>query len=616
MNRVGKFFESDPIRGGVSPAKKVLTGFAVAALGFVLSSVNISGGVSPFGFAFVPCGGVPGLLGVLWGIWLNGEDVFRYLSASVINFVSFGYLKRNLDLPQGVIAFLCSMWSVIISGLMGLFTVKTTFAENCMFALSGVVAGVFSYAFTVYSDTLRRRKNSEISPNTEYVCSLATVAAVIVSFSSFGKVWASGSAVLAFVCVFAVSMSGGFFRSLVFSSVIGFSLVLADGENTVILAALMFGSLLSAIVSPLGKYAVFTSYAISGIIICVYFRADELPYSRIFNIVAAGVIFLMLPKSVYTAMTEILLPKRYRPGGKAKRKKLKNNSRIRVNMGDRHICKTCAACSDRFICWVRDYGYTSEVFEDFRRSVREGEAAFPSHFLSKCRRTETLSDELCDGILNKTGFEVDYTKCSEPKVGQKVCGDSCCVFVSGEKQIICIADGMGSGPEASRESRKSSRLMKDLMSKGVSKEDAVRVLNETLIKSEYETVLALDIAVFDLKTGVCEFVKAGAAPSYVIRNGSLYELGSRSVPVGVLDELSLEYDRSSLLGGDVLIMVSDGMVSDGGEWIGVLLKDLSELEMQSPLLLAENIMSGAKRLGKNADDDITVIVSKIRAVRK
>ena len=50
---------------------------------------------------------------------------------------------------------------------------------------------------------------------------------------------------------------------------------------------------------------------------------------------------------------------------------------------------------------------------------------------------------------------------------------------------------MGTGPAAAKESRKSSKLIEDLMCKGVAKEDAIRVINETLIKSEYETVLAM-----------------------------------------------------------------------------------------------------------------------------
>lgn len=612
MSKIKKALNGDIIVGDKNRVKEVLMGFIKAVLGFVLSSVQISESVAPFGLAYIPCGGAFGLLGVLVGVWLNGEDIFRYFLAAVVNLISFRFLKSILDLPKGVIAFTSVLWSVLVAGLGGLLAVRTSFTENCFFALTGVVAGFFAYVFTVYEITFSKGKGFNPTSRVEYSCCLATVAVVLVAFSSLGGVWSIGAAILSYLCVFTVSSASGFLNSFVFSSVVGFSLLLADGENTVILASLMFGALLSSIVAPMGKYAVFTSYAVAGIITGIYFRADGFPFTQLFNIIAAGVIFIMIPKSVYLTMTEILIPQTHNVRKKMRKKKLKSRTPVRSAVKNSDICKICSACKNKFICWVKDYGYTSEVFSDFRRNVKRGEPSFPSHFLGKCPNTEAVAKELSSGVLNTSGFKVEYSKCSEPKVGQTVCGDSCCVFTSENKQIICIADGMGSGINAAKESHKSAKLMEGLMRKGVSKEDAIRVINETLIKSDCETVLALDVAVIDLKTGVCEFVKAGAAPTYVIRNGSVYELGSRSVPVGILDELSLEYERSRLLSGDVILMVSDGMVSDGGEWLNVLIRGMSELEVQSPLLLSGSVMTTAKHLKKNYADDITVIAVRIR----
>ncbi|MBQ2880948.1 MAG: SpoIIE family protein phosphatase, partial [Clostridia bacterium] len=246
-----------------------------------------------------------------------------------------------------------------------------------------------------------------------------------------------------------------------------------------------------------------------------------------------------------------------------------------------------------------------------RQGIKSGNEEFPSHFKMKCSKTEKLAAELRASILKKKDFKIEYAKCSEPKTGERVCGDNCCVFSSGNRQIICLADGMCSGPEAAKESVRSSRLLENLISKGVEKEDAIKVINETLIKSEYETVLALDLTIIDLKTGLCEFIKAGAAPTYIIRNGSLYELGSRSVPIGILDEISLEYERSKLISGDIILMISDGMIADGSEWLSVLVRGLSKAELQSPLLLSDGIMTAAKHLKKNLSDDLTVIAAKI-----
>ncbi|MBE6890808.1 MAG: hypothetical protein E7481_02155 [Ruminococcaceae bacterium] len=610
MNRVKKILNVNLISTEKNIVKRTIRSAVVGLLGFVLSSAGASDGFAPFGIAYIPFGGVPGLIGVVLGTWINGEDVFRYIVASIVNHVSFVYLRNLLSIPHPITAFVTALWSVLTAGLLGLFTVRTSFTENCYFALTGVIAGVFSYVFLVYKNTLTERKGRR-SSKTEYLCCLATVSVVIVSFSSLGNIWISATAILAYLSVFAVSASSGFLNSFAFSASVGFSLLISDVNNKVVLASLMFGALISAIVSPWGKYAVFASYAVSGVIASVYFRSDNLPYSQLFNIIAAGVIFLMLPKTVYKVITEVLIPQTDSRRKKIKKRKIKKNLPVKARIKNKKICSVCESCKHRFICWVKDYGYTSEVFEDFRQSVKRGEFSFPSHFVSKCPNTEKLSFELSSEILNRKGFKIEYSKCSEPKVGESVCGDSCSVFTSGDRQVICIADGMGTGPAAAKESRKSSKLIEDLMCKGVAKEDAIRVINETLIKSEYETVLAIDMSVLDLKTGVCEFVKAGAAPTFVIRNGSLYELGSKSVPVGILDEVKLEYERSRLLSGDVLLMVSDGMVSDGSDWLALLIRGMSDLELRSPLLLTSSIMTVAKHLKKNIMDDITVVAAKI-----
>jgi len=58
-------------------------------------------------------------------------------------------------------------------------------------------------------------------------------------------------------------------------------------------------------------------------------------------------------------------------------------------------------------------------------------------------------------------------------------------------------------------------------------------------------------------------------------------------------------------------MVSDGMVSDGSDWLALLIRGMSDLELRSPLLLTSSIMTVAKHLKKNIMDDITVVAAKI-----
>ena len=159
MSKMKKALIGDTIVGDKNRVKSVLRSFIKAVLGFVLSSVQISESVAPFGLAFIPCGGVFGFLGVICGILLNGEDVFRYLLAAVVNLISFKFLKSILDLPKGVISFTSVLWSVLVAGLGGLLAVRTSFSENCFFALTGVVSGFFVYVFTVSGITFNKGKS-------------------------------------------------------------------------------------------------------------------------------------------------------------------------------------------------------------------------------------------------------------------------------------------------------------------------------------------------------------------------------------------------------------------------------------------------------------------------
>lgn len=615
-NNTGFFHETGVLFGEKHTLRKAAGFFVVAAVGFVLSSVTLGGGISPFGLAFIPCSGVSGLVGVLLGYWTRGEDIFRYAVAAAVNFFSYRYIREIPGVSRKLTAFMTTLWSILISGLFGLFIIRTSFEENCYFALSGVVAGIFSYVFLTYKDVLSRRgKKERASTKTEYLCCLASVAVFLSALSASGAVWNAAASVLAFFTVFCVSTSSGFFNALAYTSVIGFSMFASDSGNASVFAALMLGTLLASVVKPMGKYASMGAYAVAGLISCVYFRNTELPFMQLFNILAAGVIYLMLPKQAYNAITDILIPQNAdskKLGKIRKRPYVKKLFPIKGLLKKKNVCDTCSKCRGKYDCWVRDYNYTSDVFGNYKRALVEGSPRFPQHFRDKCPFSDRIAAELRSGSSGKKGFRVEYTKCSEPKAGERVCGDSCCVFPSGEdKQVFCITDGMGSGVAAARESIKSSKLLEQLILKGVEKEDALKLVNETLIKSEYETVLAIDLAVLDLKTGMCEFLKAGAAPTYVIRGGMMYELGSGSIPIGILDELSLEHKRSTLVGNDILLMVSDGLVSEGSEWLGILVQGMSELELQSPLLLTSCIMSSAKSLKKNISDDITVIAARL-----
>lgn len=162
-------------------------------------------------------------------------------------------------------------------------------------------------------------------------------------------------------------------------------------------------------------------------------------------------------------------------------------------------------------------------------------------------------------------YSVSMDRYIAPRAGERVAGDSVRDFRTDDmKYIVALSDGMGSGRSASRKSRLAVDYLEKLMQAGLRRESATQVLNAALLVGPDPDVYAtLDVAVLDLYSGDLEFVKAGAAPSYILRGSELTQIDSRSLPAGLLPTLEPEIFRCSVQPGDLIIMLSDGLLPAG-----------------------------------------------------
>ena len=205
-----------------------------------------------------------------------------------------------------------------------------------------------------------------------------------------------------------------------------------------------------------------------------------------------------------------------------------------------------------------------------------------------------------------------FSTASAIKRGEKVCGDTATTFSIGDgKHVVCILDGMGSGSDAAKDSADYTRLLKKLILHGLDKKEAVRFINEQLMGEKRERILGIDIISVDLSAGYMDTCKAGAAPTYLVRGGKVYEFGSASVPVGVLADADMEVNRCRICSGDTIVMVSDGFSEKGGEWMGRRLFDRISSGITSCLELSEALLSDACDEDLDAYDDLTVVTLKI-----
>ncbi len=193
-------------------------------------------------------------------------------------------------------------------------------------------------------------------------------------------------------------------------------------------------------------------------------------------------------------------------------------------------------------------------------------------------------------------------------------GDSVITFENGDAMFYSlVSDGMGSGREAALVSGLSSCFLRELLSAGCPMKSALELLNCFVRGRENECFTTVDLMEADLITGRARFIKSGAAPSFVLRDGQLFRLHSKTVPVGIMRALDAEAISFDLCDDDTVIMMSDGVTGNYEDcpWLYSLMCDGLKRE-DSPSKMAKVIGEAAlKNTGR--EDDVTVVVMKITA---
>lgn len=157
----------------------------------------------------------------------------------------------------------------------------------------------------------------------------------------------------------------------------------------------------------------------------------------------------------------------------------------------------------------------------------------------------------------------EYAQHLGAKNGEEISGDTVNFFYGKQgyfRAVLC--DGMGSGREAAVSSRLASLFLEKMLDTGAEKGVILELLGNALMSRPEESFSTVDLFEADTITGKAEFVKAGAAPSYVIRKGKLYKIFSATLPIGIVPEFTSEVTRFEIKPGDVIIMISDGVVQN------------------------------------------------------
>ena len=205
------------------------------------------------------------------------------------------------------------------------------------------------------------------------------------------------------------------------------------------------------------------------------------------------------------------------------------------------------------------------------------------------------------------------------KEDEKISGDNFSLEEYNQSQVVVmLADGMGSGELACRDSQAVIEFMERFLEAGFQKEKAFSMVNGAIAaQNGCCNLTTLDICAMNLLTGEAEFVKAGAAASYIKRGNWVDEVAADTLPLGSIDELSPITQSVRLADTDMLIMISDG-ISDAveSETEGRLREIISRSPIQNPKEMADYLLRYANSSqGGRIRDDMTVLACCVRRRR-
>ena len=164
-----------------------------------------------------------------------------------------------------------------------------------------------------------------------------------------------------------------------------------------------------------------------------------------------------------------------------------------------------------------------------------------------------------------------------------VSGDTVNLFSNKKDYFYAlISDGMGSGREAAFTSNLCSAFLEKMLRAGNRAVTSLRMLNNLILSrcsdSAGECSSTVDLIELDLITGKASFIKGGAAPSFVIRKGTVQRLQAGTFPIGIIRKLDTQASAYDLRAGDTVVMISDGIMQDDPDckWLSEYLAGCGE----------------------------------------
>jgi len=189
---------------------------------------------------------------------------------------------------------------------------------------------------------------------------------------------------------------------------------------------------------------------------------------------------------------------------------------------------------------------------------------------------EKLSKELIMGgdmqkeIVPRTiaGFD-ELSITTGMTAAKEVGGDFYDLFPLGDKLLIVIADAAGKGVYAGFFALTLRGIIRGLASRGISLAELVEKANSLFMKDTGDTGVFITawVGIYDPKAREIEYLSCGHPPAILRQaDGSLVELQSEGMALGVGEITPVKPEKVTLSSGDLLVSYTDGISEAQNRW--------------------------------------------------
>lgn len=209
----------------------------------------------------------------------------------------------------------------------------------------------------------------------------------------------------------------------------------------------------------------------------------------------------------------------------------------------------------------------------------------------------------------KPKFDVTFGVSTRPLHAEATGDTHSFMKTGGDKFLMALCDGMGSGKKAYELSEKAISLVEGFYKAGFDHRVAVDGINRFLSAESGESFSALDIAAFDLSAGKADLVKLAAPTTFIKRSDITEAYDGNALPLGAAADSKPCVATVELNDGDAVVLMSDGVTQRfTEEELAAIINAMSSV---NPQLMSEEIMKKALERKTEYDDDMTVAVCRV-----